>query len=116
MLIQQIFFAVASVEHVTRFLMKRLFCSTALKKEKGGSVWVWHVQHAAMSLMARFKATREAKEQECARRKSRFFLVEKTRGEVYDSEPSYVIANAGASQRAWLEYIEERVTADETAT
>ena len=71
-LIQQIFFAVASVEHVTRFLMKRLFCSTGLKKEKGGSVWAWHVQHVAMSLMARFKATREAKEQECARRESCF--------------------------------------------
>ena len=60
------------VEHVTRFLMKRLFCSTGLKKEIGGSVWVWHVQHAAMSLMARFKATRETKEQECARQKSCF--------------------------------------------
>ena len=42
--------------------------------------------------------------------------------EIYDNEPSYVIwsisrpsVNAGASQRAWLEYIEERVTADEKA-
>ena len=46
----------------------------------------------------------------------------KTFHEIYDSEPSYVIwsisrlsANAGPSQRAWLEYIEERVTADEKA-
>ena len=48
----------------------------------------------------------------------------KTQGEdvheIYDNEPSYVIwsisrlsANAGPGQKAWLEYIEERVTADE---
>ena len=42
--------------------------------------------------------------------------------EIYDNEPSYVIwsisslsANAGPNQRAWLEYIEERVTANEKA-
>ena len=73
-LIQQIFSAVASVEHVTSLLQQR------------------------------------AQERD-------------TFHEIYDSEPSYVIwsisrlsANAGPSQRAWLEYIEERVTADEKAT
>ena len=46
----------------------------------------------------------------------------KTFHEIYDSEPSYVIwsisrlsVNAGPSQRAWLEFFEERVTADEKA-
>ena len=39
-LIRQIFFAVASVERVTRFLMKRLFCNTGLKKKIEDNVWV----------------------------------------------------------------------------
>ena len=78
-----------------------------------------------MSLMVRFKATRETKEQECARQKSCFSWGKhkgKTFHEIYDNEPSYVIwsisrlsVNAGPGQRAWLEYIEERVTADEKA-
>ena len=69
-----------------------------------------------MSLMARFKATRDTKEQESARQKSCFFLG-RTQGEDVprNLRQRAISVNAGPSQRAWLEYIEERVTADEKA-